>query len=417
MCSILNKNLEVSSVKHGASYQAFAIWAFSIWFPRVEVGSVGVNDLAIVVAVAVAIYNGRGGHYAYIGSGTRVFLFSAFGLFAISFIQLFWVPDTSAALRFSLRYLGICVLCASLHRAPLSERAISSSATSFVLGAIISSIAAFADSVWNVAQGVTYEAVSNRRSMGFLEHPNQFGIFLSVSIPLIFIASIQRKWKVVGGAVIALGMLLSGSKTNILLMIATIALCCMCLPGGRILKWGILIIAAVSVVFSDFLIKILIYLVAEINPGYAIRFQDAMLDPASASTLTERFGLWQTAVQLGIEYPAFGIGAGQAGNYLPYSHAHNFIFHYFMTMGIPGLIFILAIITGILFKKPKAEVGTETVYLKIAVLIFAAANLLSDSIAGRTIELLGFLMCMSVIVDDVSCLRRRRTGSQPDCGH
>ena len=71
MCSILNKNLEVSSVKHGASYQAFAIWVFSIWFPRVEVGSVGVNDLAIVVAVAVAIYNGRGGQYAYIGSGTR----------------------------------------------------------------------------------------------------------------------------------------------------------------------------------------------------------------------------------------------------------------------------------------------------------------------------------------------------------
>jgi len=325
-------------------------------------------------------------------------IFCLLSILTLSLLQISWVNDPIAATRFALRYGIILSIYLSVIALRLDGVFCKRLAGAFVFGGVVVSLLVVADASTELLGGMTFEQTSSRRSMGFLEHPNQLGIFIAAALPILFINSKRQVVKILAAFVLFLGMLFSGSKTNIVLFLAVIALLPI-LHGGFSLRNVLIQMVAFTVLIlgSGSIVNLIVNFFRIFNEGYADRFEQAISDPSSASTLVERYDLWHKAFELGQAAPLSGIGVGQSIFYLPYSHAHNFLAHYFMTLGVPGAACISAIFLALLLKKGNRNTPEVSRFLKVSILVFFVANLLSDSIAGRSIDLLGLLICVSLI--------------------
>lgn len=366
-------------------------WAFLIWFPNFQVGIIGVNDIAALFAIVFAapsILSMRGGATL----STFVIFFCLIAIFTLSFLQISWVSDPAAAARFSLRYgliIAVCLAALALQR---EFSVVESVSNAYVLGGVLVSTIVALDAYFGLLSGITYEQSSNRRSMGFLEHPNQLGIFLTIALPVLFCTKISRYKKALCIIILFIGMLFSGSKTNLLLFMSVLALAPIVAGGFTFRSFAtqstILLMLVAGI---DLVINLIVAFFRTFNEGYADRFEKALGSGSSADTLVSRYDLWDIAIELGRESPFIGIGAGQANFYLPYSHAHSFLAHYFMTLGVPGAALIVLLFVTLLLSGSRSSSTNTSRYIVLGVVAFFSANLLSDSIAGRSIDVLGLL--------------------------
>lgn len=199
-------------------------------------------------------------------------------------------------------------------------------------------------------------AINGQRYGGFLSHPNQYGILLSSTAPLlaVFVFSRHRLRTLIGVAMIGVyGLCLfqSLSKTNIVLVVVSglgsavlISLPDLALAARRIFfTLAMLAVLAVAGVFG---VKVL----EEIAPREAKTITNAVLDPGGTKSLEDRENVWDDAVDAIRRHPFTGIGPGRSEDYLMHNHAHNLFLQHWIDAGLCGFIGIWLVTAAVFWR-------------------------------------------------------------------
>lgn len=184
--------------------------------------------------------------------------------------------------------------------------------------------------------------------------PNNLGLFLGRLLPLavaLWIAPLPRssaglwpRWRyLVMVVLIGLGLLLSASRGALLIGVP-LSLLFILVYGGKKARWPVI----------GLLLAELIGLIPFLGTSRA-----------SGGTLTRRLYVWRAAIRMLHDHP-LGIGPDNflylfSGRYLPYpdfpepslSHPHDIILHFWLALGLPGLI-ALGWIVGALYRLGRS---------------------------------------------------------------
>lgn len=254
------------------------------------------------------------------------------------------------------------------------------------------------------------------------KHPNQTGIAISSAIPLACAVMLskdgfEKHWRWLGGvttALLFLGLVATGSKTN------------MIISGIAVLVMNTLVVAhetnrkrflikAVAVPLSLIAIAgLFVFVLREYNPRSFNLFNRLQDDGAlGLATIENRLILWEESIRVGKEKLFTGMGAGARFDQLDksYSQSHNLILEYFRTLGLPGLLLLVALL-GLLLKSSFQTMSDRGISameyslairlgLGLSVLSYLAANMMSDSMGPSTSPFLWISvgLCFATQVD------------------
>lgn len=182
----------------------------------------------------------------------------------------------------------------------------------------------------------------NGRSMGLFKHPNQLGMAISSTAP-IAVAWAYRKGGVAAaltaGPLLFLGAIYSGSKTNLVLTILACAPVYILIALTTKNSFLRVLMVCSAVALATIVLPAALGLIETLNPrAYRILTGLVSGDTSEAGSLYTRMILWRKSIELGVDNPLLGVGAGQPIGIWP--HSHNLYLDYFRTLGFPGLILI-----------------------------------------------------------------------------
>ncbi len=382
------------------------LWAISLWFLNIELPlgpiAIGISDIIAGLIFLLSfpkILVGRFTTQLYVVIFNLLFL----AMSLISILGLLFVFDTGSVLRFMLRYFIVWTLLMSVATYSVTYEDISRIFTAFVITGAIVTLVTVLDYYLGVLGGSTIEQTRNRRAIAFFQQTNQYGIFLACSLPLIATSRLKTFGKFFVVGVYLVGLIFAGSKTNIALSGPVLAL--MWFARSKISVTsiiGLILVSVVAIFTHTALFELISEIIALFNPDYAEKLFLALSNPAEAETFLQRLHVWELSIYFGAQHPVTGVGAGQAIHFLPYTHSHNFILHYFFTLGVPGTVIILTIALTLLLwplePNAKPKVARTHRLIKISSLSFFLGMMMSDSIAGMLIYLLGFLSIVTVAI-------------------
>lgn len=242
------------------------------------------------------------------------------------------------------------------------------------------------------------------RASGFFKNPNQLGIAISTLMPVaigyFFIAGGRRLFWGLCVSLFLVGLVLSGSKTNLLLSAVTTGV--MILSASYIVNTGSRRLAMVVLGLCIYAVIIAIgfLLLNTLNPR-AVKILTNFFSPdIEVQSLQSRSILWQYSIDQFMADPFFGEGAGQplkaydSGRQV--AHSHNIILDFLRTLGLPGLLgfLIIAITTAILsfgsmIKALTSKTGAPrariiVMGLAVGSVTYLVANAASDSMGPST---------------------------------
>lgn len=245
------------------------------------------------------------------------------------------------------------------------------------------------------------------RTAAFFKHPNQFGMAIAMIAPVLVAQMItipkKRKLRVLQLALIFVGLVLSGSKTNIGIFAVGCALSAVSALAvtGQLRRNPLVLVpltlgTAVAAVGATALLSYL-------NPR-AVRLMTAFATQGEIQSTGSRKVLWQQSLDAGLDRPFTGVGAGQPVN-LVVAHSHNVFLDYFRTMGIPGLALVGGIVLSVLSICLIASIRSKYIASKsdrsivIALIIscvsYILSNQLSDSFGPSTYPI--FWSCVAML--------------------
>lgn len=322
--------------------------------------------------------------------------------------------DPRASVGVSLRYAMGAALIIALVTSHQADRALHRLAGALVLGACFA--AALAIVGYQVPHVGELTIGVSRRAKVFFEHPNQLGMVLSAifCIPVArFIRHPRSLSSLAPAMLIAVGVALSGSMANVLLLVGGILI--ILLAGLRrtplVRKLGLGIGA---VILLGWLFLAGTETVSALSPRLG-GLIETLVSPntevsAALPSVTERLDLYSDAWRLFAASPLLGVGAGNAYLYLhtpsgrPLSHAHNFLLDVLMSMGTIGAIaagaFVLAwltLATRSVLPRPPSSFGLQ-VGVGSALFVFFASNQSSDSLGGTVIYLAWILLSIAIVI-------------------
>lgn len=315
--------------------------------------------------------------------------------------------ELAAVFRFAARYLLGAVLIGGLSVFLFTHNRIRLLAHSLLIGAVASVVVSAVAIVLPPLAAFTIRY--GDRAQALLNHPNQFAMLLVSVIPLALALALKRHrrigaWLVL--AVLVTGVGLSGSKANLVLGVVALALTSLLasqLHRRITRRVGLAIGLTVGTVCFGYLAFLT---VETVNPRTLATIERLLQEPEQVTAVITRVEMWETAIDLGLQYPWTGIGAGNAIHYLPYDHAHNVFIEFFMTLGVPGVlalallllsIFVLVCVTLWYAITARSVPFTEkllSVALPVGVLSYVLANQSSDSFGGTTLPILWVLTSM-----------------------
>lgn len=235
------------------------------------------------------------------------------------------------------------------------------------------------------------------RASGFFKNPNQYGIAISsifpISVTLSLVSRRKTAW-ISGSFFLMLGLVASGSKTNLLIsalsLLGILVLFCMIRYHGRTRIWMLLITltgyAAVTMIG--------VLSLSLLNPR-ALTLLQSFFKFGTTHSLESREDLWSRSMELFLENPALGVGAGQP-IFSHVSHSHNVIIDFSRTLGVPGLLLILVVLTTIVvlclqtiisaLRSPRSDLSVRCLCIgtSFGPLAYVAANFSSDSFGPTT---------------------------------
>jgi O-antigen ligase len=242
------------------------------------------------------------------------------------------------------------------------------------------------------------------RAAGFFKNPNQFGMAISTTLPAVMallLAERERRWFRVGCVILMLlGLVVSGSKTNLLLVWATL-LATLCgyawisHTGARRIA-----VLALSTFGSLAFAGLGVLALSLFNPralGIMLGFFSG--DGEVDSLMTRSF-LWTYSIEQFLADPILGQGAGQRIDIFyraeDVSHSHNVLLDYMRTLGIPGLFGVALMIGTVVLvcllsiERALRQTGGSPAArllclgLSLNCLSYVAANMSSDSFGPST---------------------------------
>jgi len=259
-------------------------------------------------------------------------------------------------------------------------------------------LTAFAGS--SSAEGILGE---RDRFAGLFKNPNQLGIALSASIPLLLgrymcLPSAAVVRRLVWFIMIAAGLFLlvqTGSKVNLFLGLGGITVMLVGISASH--RSAIKSILAVSVACGVVAVIVVVggEYVAWANPRtHAMLSSIVSGDVVTLSTVQTRMDLWRASIVIGAEAPLMGSGAGS--KIYHYSHSHNVIIDYWRRLGVPGLLGIMCFVSasvvlsmkslGMTFSGlalPRRDLAIS-LSLTVSVISYWASNMSSDSMGPQT---------------------------------
>ena len=239
------------------------------------------------------------------------------------------------------------------------------------------------------------------RTAAFFKHANQFGMALSLTMPLLAAACINDQWKLkrlVQLGLIVLGVIFSGSKTNMALSLAgfMVVVVAGAFIGGTLHKRpGVVILSLVAAAIA---VAVAPLILVELNPR-AYRLISATASGETIHSMNDRLAVWDHSIRVGLAQPLTGAGAGQMVGVGTMPHSHNVFIEYLRTLGFPGLILItLFIVTvlglclrelrsALLLRSRSSESRVLGFALVVSIFSYLAANQLSDSFGPSTLPL------------------------------
>lgn len=400
---------------HAGAVAAFAVLsAFPAYLAGFPLRLNHVAALALVASFGVVALGLR--KVPRISSGT----FAAgkflviYGCIAIALAALLSAPsanDPLDAFSFALRFLLGAVLVVAVAAVAVTRGSRARWVTNaFFLGGTASSLLAIVG-YWLPVLGETTIGVG-RRAESLFDHPNQFGMVVLALFPLALAYALEApkrplRWFTTG--VIAIGVVLSGSFVNTLLLVAGAALLLVSVFAGSLsLRRVVLGLAAVLLVAASLAVIGTDRLMAA-SPrvaGMLTAFQESGDLDDRLPSVDERLALYRTALDTWQQYPLFGVGADNADHYLtrpsgaPSSHAHNMFINTALTTGIVGLLALLVLVAGWLLivfqllttRGVAARDGILAKGVGTALLLLFLSNQSSDSLSGTVIYPLWVLL-------------------------
>jgi len=240
------------------------------------------------------------------------------------------------------------------------------------------------------------------RAEGYFKHSNQLGIALSAGLPLVAARlTVSRKYRILlVGCLVAvlLGLVKSGSKTNFVVGVVGLGIFFGLYSVFLIRRKKNPISIIVGMVASPVLLLASLRALEHLNPrAYGLLF--VQLSGGDAHSMISRQRLWSMSIDLGIEHPFLGVGAGQwIGDIAP--HSHNLFIDYFRTLGVPGLalvtviaLLVMAYLVSAVFctlfgnddrSEDATEVNVMVLGTSVSVWNYLVANQMSDSFGPST---------------------------------
>ena len=323
--------------------------------------------------------------------------------------------------KFSIRYLlGGIVILAILDKG--SQAVIDKLVKMLMVGSVVSVLLVLAGYVFQPLGNITIGI--GGRAQGLLLNPNQFGMLLAAVIPIALTKAMSQikntlYWIVL--VVLIIGLILTGSKMNLLLMVCAswfTILLTITLKSGVTKK---IITLVISAGISYLSLLVVLNVLEKLMPTTYSRIQLLFNDPFEVSAVSTRVETWEAAIRLGKENPLTGVGANNIGFHIWHNHAHNVFIEYFATMGLIGLsslvIFLISLMALIISSvkytyKMSVQHFTErsgVMGLSVGIFSYIISNQTSDSFGGTTIPLLWILvgvLCSQVNVWIKSGLQR-----------
>ena len=246
-------------------------------------------------------------------------------------------------------------------------------------------------------RSIVYEEGKDR-SRGFFKNENQFGIAISTVIPIaigmLFSNRGNRLLWVCCIAILIVGLKLSGSKANLLIMalvVPTLLILFAFVSYEGMKRIGMI---ALSIGVCIVLGAAAIYILSILNPRALHILEDAVLDGEATNSLVARGRLWEQSLRDLNASPLLGVGAGQP--VLGLSHSHNLLLEYARTLGAPGLVFMavkvvvilvtcgFTILFAMFYKKAPLGDRRLCIAMMFSPVAYLAANFSSDSLGPTT---------------------------------
>lgn len=242
------------------------------------------------------------------------------------------------------------------------------------------------------------------RAAGFFKNPNQFGMAISTTMPavmaLILAERRRRGLRLMCLLLLLLGLVASGSKTNLLLAWGSIlaVLCGYSIISHKGLhRVGMIALYLVgSVMFAGLGIAALTLL----NPRALEIMAEFFSGEGKIDSLLTRSFLWGYSFDQFLTDPILGQGAGQKIDIFyreaDVSHSHNVLLDYMRTLGAPGLMAVSVMISAVVMvcllsigRALRSDSGPAPARLiclglSLCCLNYVAANMSSDSFGPST---------------------------------
>ncbi len=242
------------------------------------------------------------------------------------------------------------------------------------------------------------------RASGFFKNPNQFGMAISTTLPavmaLVLAERRRRRFRVACLLLLLLGLVASGSKTNLLLAWAsTLVVLCghsvIAHSGAK--RFGMM---ALYLVGGLALAGLGAAALSLLNPRALGIMSEFLGSDGNINSLQTRSYLWAYSVDQFLNDPFFGEGAGQRINIFyrepEVSHSHNVLLDYMRTLGAPGLLGVSVMISAVVIvclmsigrtlRSQSGAAPTRIICfgLSLCCLNYVAANMSSDSFGPST---------------------------------
>jgi len=239
------------------------------------------------------------------------------------------------------------------------------------------------------------------RLRGFVENANQLGVMILCIWPLAIALLLNarslrtRLLGLLGVAVLAAAMVLSGSKTGLGLGFVSAALLWLyhASRSGSIGRTMVAFTLATCVLIVA--VPVLLYVLSVASPVAFAKVEtiltNGIWDYRSIQTRDE---IWQESLRLGLAHPLLGSGAG--AKVLGVSHSHNLSLDWFRGMGVLGLAAALALSLSVIARgsaflvrswsrgASNRALDVVTAAMFLGAIFYLVGNHLSDSLSPTT---------------------------------
>lgn len=244
------------------------------------------------------------------------------------------------------------------------------------------------------------------RAAGLFKNPNQFGMAIATVFPSIAALALgdhrRRALRVICLILLLLGLVASGSKTNLLISMTSLVFV---LCAHSVVSYSgprRIFMIALNLMLSIGVAALGIAALALMNPRALAILTVFLNSEGEVDSLVARSLLWKTSFDLFLANPWLGVGAGQNieelfwATKLDVPHSHNVLIDYLRSLGAPGGVGIAIILITVIivsFASIRAALLADAsdssrrmicLGLSLSCLAYIAANMSSDSMGPST---------------------------------